>query len=146
MTVWLTHFTVVKQWQKAEDEFDNFWAALGKSAYVFKFPDAAEIFGRVKVIGKSRAMPSDRIVTFNGDTFYAEVKCTIDDRFKRSLLRKTQSAMARQIMAAGGKYLVYAKSLLLGRWFVMPYDIASARPSYLWTELDAYSWTPPTPT
>jgi hypothetical protein len=130
----------VKHWQKAEDEFDTFWAALGKQAYVFKFPDAAEIFGRVKVIGKSRAMPSDRIVTYNGETFFAEVKSTVDDRFKRSLLRKTQSAMAKQIIAAGGKYLVYVKSLGLNRWFVMPYDFAWARPSYLWHELEQFRW------
>ena len=132
----------MRQWQKAEDEFDHHWSVKGKSAYVFKFPDAAEIYGRVKVIGKSRAMPSDRIVTHNGETYYAEVKSTSDpDRFKQSLLRKTQSAMARQIIAAGGKYLVYVKSLVLGRWFVMPYAVASARPSYLWTELEPYSWT-----
>jgi hypothetical protein len=135
---------VVKQWQKAEDEFDGFWATLGKQAYVFKFPDAAEIFGRVKVIGKSRAMPSDRLVTYKGETFYAEVKSTVDDRFKKSLLRKTQSAMAKQIMAAGGKYLVYVKSLMLNRWFVMSYDFASARPSYLWTDLESHRWIFPT--
>ena len=109
---------------------------------MFKFPDAAEIFGRVGKIGQTRAVPSDRIVTCDGETFYAEVKSTEDPlRFKRSLLRKTQTAFATQIIAAGGQYLVFVKSLVLNRWFVMPYSVASASPSLLWSDMEAYKWT-----
>jgi hypothetical protein len=132
----------VQQWQKAEDDFDDYFKRKGKRAFVFKFPDAAEIFGRVGKIGQTRAVPSDRIVTCDGETFYAEVKSTEDPlRFKRSLLRKSQSAFATQIIAAGGQYLVFVKALVTSRWYVMPYSIASASPSLLWSDMEAYKWT-----
>ena len=71
-----TIFPSVQQWQKAEDDFDDYFKRKGKRAFVFKFPDAAEIYGRVGKIGQIRAVPSDRIVTCEGETYFAEIKST----------------------------------------------------------------------
>lgn len=132
---------MVQEWQQAEKDFDDHFKLKGKRAFVFKFPDAAEIYGRVGKIGQTRAVPSDRIVTCDGETFYAEVKSTEDPlRFKKSLLRKTQTAFATQIIAAGGQYLVFVKSLALNLWYVMPYSVASASPSILWSDMEAFKW------
>jgi len=136
-----TIFPSVQQWQKAEDDFDDYFKRKGKRAFVFKFPDAAEIYGRVGKIGQTRAVPSDRIVTCEGETYFAEIKSTEDPlRFKRSLLRKSQSAFATQVIAAGGLYLVFVKALVLNCWYVMPYRRATAEPSVLWTDLRDCIW------
>ena len=137
-----TIFVFVQQWQKAEDDFDDYFKRKGKRAFVFKFPDAAEIYGRVGKIGQTRAVPSDRIVTCEGETYFAEVKSTEDPlRFKRSLLRKSQSAFATQIISAGGQYLVFVKALATNQWYVMPYNVASACSSLLWSDMEPYKWT-----
>jgi hypothetical protein len=131
----------------SEEIFDSHWPLrYGKRAWVFKFTDSAEATGQNKRITKVKAQPSDRVVVCNGRTMFAEVKSTWDAfRFDFSLLRRTQSAMARMIMVAGGEYYVYVHALALDRWFCVPYrtilqtkDVGRA--SLRWEELRGLEW------
>lgn len=133
--------------QPSEKIFDAEWKKVGKTAYVFTFTDAAKatgLNGRKTMIS---AQPSDRLLTHNGVTSYAEIKSTIDpDNFRFSLLRTTQSAAAAFVVAAGGLYEVFIHSLAHDRWYRVPYAvIKAAHQKHLkWQDLKEYEWTFPT--
>jgi penicillin-binding protein-related factor A (putative recombinase) len=134
---------------ESEDIFDRAWFLLGKRAYVYEFEDAKKATGRNRRVVGIKNQPSDRIVTFDGETFYAEVKSTIEERrFPFSLLRATQGAYARMIVAAGGRYDIFLHSLAHDRWYRVPYAVVKAvseagTKSMTWAELEPYSWSFP---
>lgn len=133
----------------SEEEFDKAWARLGKKAHVFTPTDAAKATGLNKKKTQIEAQPSDRIVTHAGRTFYAEIKSTIDEaRFEFSLLRKTQSAHAAGVLAAGGTYDVFVHALAYDRWYRVPYQAiqlakGAGRGSIPWVDLTPYAWSFP---
>jgi len=133
----------------SETFFETVWQSLGKRAFCYRIADAAENYGRTKTIGMIRATPSDYIVTFDGETFYAEVKSTQEKTsFPFALLKKGQRAAGPQVVTAGGGYFVFAHNLSTGRWYRIPYQVITAvkelgRSSIPWTELESLSWTPP---
>lgn len=133
----------------SEETFDKFWAKLGKKAFVFKFTDASEARGMNKRTVNIKAQPSDRLITFQGVTWYAEVKSTIDEkRFNFSLLRTTQGSYAAQVEAAGGMYLVYIHSIATDIWYCVPYSTIrwakeNNKSSFTWQELSTYLWEAP---
>ena len=130
--------------KKSEKIFDEVWKRFGKKAHCIKFMDSAEATGRAGKITGLRSQPSDRVVVFNGDTFFAEVKSTWDEnRFNFSLLRATQSAAAVAIEAAGGDYYVFIHSLAHGYWYQVPYHAIRqhTRRSFTWDELEPYKWS-----
>ncbi|TIW54179.1 MAG: hypothetical protein E5V54_22675 [Mesorhizobium sp.] len=126
----------------SEQEFEKAWLKLGKRAWVWRVPDAAEVKGRTGNIGTTRPAPSDYVIVHNGAHF-AEVKSTQDDTaFRFSLLRTKPSAMAVMILAAGGDYLVYIHRIPTDEWFCIPYSMIrdhSAR-SLTWKELEGHKW------
>jgi penicillin-binding protein-related factor A (putative recombinase) len=106
----------------SEQIFEDYFASLGKRAYLHRLVDAAEVRGRTGKVGQIRPAPADYIVTCDGQTFYAEVKSTTHEtRFSLSLLRTSQSAAAKQVLAAGGDYFVYIHSIARNEWFKAPY-------------------------
>jgi penicillin-binding protein-related factor A (putative recombinase) len=122
----------------SEEEFEEYFKSFGKRAYVHRFVDAAEIKGRTGKVGEARPAPADYLVTVDGETFYAEVKSTEHEtRFAFSLLRTVQSAIAKQVLAAGGDYCLYIHSLHLNQWFKVPYSQVKSSPkkSLTWEEL-----------
>lgn len=131
--------------KKSEEIFEDHWGRIGKTAYAFRFTDAAEATGTNKRRTTIKAQPSDYIVTYLGKTFYAEVKSTVHERlFPFSMLRKTQSAYAKFVLAAGGDYLVYVHSLHHDKWFCVPYIFINyikglGRASATWEELEKFS-------
>jgi penicillin-binding protein-related factor A (putative recombinase) len=133
----------------SETFFENVWQVLGKRAFCYRIADAAETYGRVGKIGMTRATPSDYIVTFGGETFYAEVKSTQEKTsFPFALLKKGQQAAAPQVLAAGGGYLVFVHSLTNNTWYRIPYAVIQAvkdagRSSITWSELETLKWKPP---
>ena len=134
--------------KKAETEFEDSWALLGKRAYLFRLADAAEIYARVGRKGNVRPQPSDYILVHGEETEFAEVKSTQDETaFRFSLLKAKQTAAASMVNTAGGKYFIYVKSLHLGSWFKVPFEWVqmvkkSGRSSIQWTELEAFKWNP----
>lgn len=126
-------------------DFENRIARLGKAAYLYKLVDAAEIRGRTGVAGRARAQPSDYLLTYKGRTAYAEVKgCENTTSFPLSYLRDVQSSAARQVVAAGGEYLLFIKQLATGIWFSVPhgvlYALAGDNKSVKWEALAPFKW------
>lgn len=112
----------------SEKIFDDAFQVLGKRAYVFTFTDASEATGMNRATGRAtniKPQPSDRLVTVDRRTYYAEVKSSVskDDRFDFKLLRSTQGMYAAQIIAAGGEYLVFYHHLSTDEWFCFPYSL-----------------------
>lgn len=133
----------------SEEIFDSAWFRLGKRAYVYEFEDAAKATGRNRRVVGIKNQPSDRLVTFEGETFYAEIKSTVHPTlFQFSLLRPTQGGYATMIRAAGGCYDIFVHSLAHDRWFRVPYAavktaVGEGRSSLRWEELGPFSWTFP---
>lgn len=137
--------------KKSEKIFEERLDRYGKDCVYFRLVDASEITGRTgKVAVSARAQPSDYIVTYKGKTAYAEVKSTQNPTsFPFSLLKKTQTAAATMVVAAGGDYYVFAHNLLTDQWYRFPYSLvqrtqASGKQSIPWGELETYAWTPNT--
>lgn len=131
-------------WELAEDEFDNHWRRMGKRAFLFEFKDARHLRGmnkRATAVGKQ---PSDRLVTFQGKTFFAEVKFTDHpSRFDFSLIKPGQHGTGLMVVAAGGEYRVYVKSGAHDQWYLIPYqDIRDwHKKSMTWEDLQPYKVT-----
>ena len=120
---------------------------LGKRAFFTRLVDAAEIKGKTGKIAKSASsQPSDYILTLDGLTSYAEVKSTgHKTSFAFSLLRPDQVGAAKQVTAAGGSYLIFVHSLVLDRWFCIPWSVIQlakdeGRGSLAWDELAPLEW------
>lgn len=134
----------------SETNFLKIWRRVGKSAHVFKFTDASEATGQNGRVTAIKAQPSDWLITYKGHTWYAETKSTTDvKKFAFSLLRKTQSAFAKMILAAGGEYIVYVHRLATDQWYAVPYDHIdclreAGKGSMSWDELSPFEWTYPT--
>ena len=134
----------------SEEIFDESWKHLGKRAFIFKFEDTAALRGRNK--GKAvmaSAQPSDRLVIHDGDSYFAEIKSTVDpDRFKFSLLRKSQGFAAASAIAAGGTYFLFIHCLTRNRWYCLPYEVVAyaktqGKGSLTWAELEPHAWSFP---
>lgn len=99
----------------------------GKNVFLFRFDDAADIRGRTGVAGYTKSQPADYLLTWYGETFYAEVKsCNNPRRFPFSQIRTSQRAAAKMQGAAGGAYWIYVYSLVNERWYRMPWQVVAA--------------------
>lgn len=134
----------------SEQIFDDAWKRLGKKAYVFTFTDTARARGRSKSMVTIEAQPADRLLVYEGEISFAEIKSTTDERaFRFSLLRKSQSFAAAATMAAGGRYDVFLHALAYDRWYRIPYRViaeakASGKGSISFFDLQPYLWSFPT--
>lgn len=131
-------------WKSAEEEFVDSFDKLGKKAFVHRLSDTAA----AKAVAGSRAFtvaqPSDFIITVPDGTYYAEVKSTKDaEAFHFSNIRKGQLAASRRVIAAGGLYFFFIKSLLDRQWYCVPAAIVHAAPlkHLTWSELTPYKVT-----
>jgi hypothetical protein len=136
-----------KDSQKA---FEEFIRLLGKSAFLRRVTDMAEIRAlnpKVKAL-KFPAQPADFIATINGWMHYAEVKSSQSPTsFSFGKLEKEQWRCATLQTAAGGDYVFYIHSMALGRWFRVPACLILQRRdaghnSIKWSELEDFAWNP----
>lgn len=132
--------------KQSEQLFDDHFKRLGKRAFVHKFIDAAMLYGmNSKRIVNLPPAPSDRLVTCDGLTFYAEVKSTVDpNSFRFKLLRKVQSGIGTMVLRAGGEYFVFIHAIALGKWFRVPYAMIEQweenTSSTPWSSLSNFEW------
>lgn len=133
----------------SETIFENAFRMKGKRAFVWRIPDAAEIYGRTGGARFNRSMPSDYVVVQQGkQTEFAEVKSTQNlTSFPFSILKKDQIASAAMIVAAGGAYFIYVHHLISDAWYRIPFALVQAArelgsSSIKWSELEEYSWNP----
>jgi penicillin-binding protein-related factor A (putative recombinase) len=128
-------------WEVAEDDFDAHWKRMGKRAHLFEFKDARALRGmnkRPTAVGKQ---PSDRLITFDGCTFFAEVKHTTDKTaFHFGNIQPGQKAFATLCTAAGGDYRIYIRSEIQQQWYCVPFRAIQSHPkqSMSWAELAPY--------
>lgn len=125
-------------WEIAEDDFDKHWKKLGKKAHLFEFKDARYLRGMNKRPTAVGNQPSDRLVTYEGVTFFAEVKYTDDPkRFHFNRIKPSQIAFATQCCAAGGDYRIYIKSGFHNQWYCVPFPVIQGTDgaSLTWDEL-----------
>jgi penicillin-binding protein-related factor A (putative recombinase) len=128
--------------------FEDSIRAAGKEAYAYRIKDAAAIRGITGRVGNGvDATPSDYICAAKGNTFFAEVKSTQDEkRFPFSLLKKGQTSHGKQIVAAGGLYLVFVHRLTTDQWYVLPlndvfsHEATTGERSIRWEEMEKYLW------
>ena len=136
----------MQDWKKAEQDFVNHFKAMGKRASCHRLVDTA----MAKALGGKNAFmpeqPSDYIIVLDSQTFFAEVKHTVDeDRFHFSNIRKGQMVASRKIVKAGGLYFLFIKSAHLNQWFCVPAHVVhmakeERRGSLTWTEMEPYKY------
>lgn len=129
--------------KSSEQKWENHFTSLGKSAFFYRVVDAAEVRGRTGKIGFVRPAPSDYVLVYKGRTTFAEVKSTQNaTSFPFSILRTVQSAMATQILAAGGDYDVYVHNLITDTWYRIPYQViqATEKSSIPWSQLQDFKY------
>ena len=129
----------------SEEEFVDHWQRQGKRAFVYKFEDAAALFGKNKKAVANDAKPCDFIVVTPEETIWSEVKSTEHEtRFPFSMIRRGQIGFAKQIVAAGGRYIFFVHSLKLNRWFAIPAGHLlmirkDGKKSLSWEEMEQFS-------
>ena len=134
--------------KKSEEIFDDYWKGFGKEAFVHVFADSSKISG----LNKNRIFnvpkqPSDRLVTFRGETFYAEVKSTVNKTsFSFKDIQPNQLGKSKQILAAGGKYLFFIHNLNSNTWYRVPASIIhqilnEGKKSVKWADIGIYKCT-----
>lgn len=135
----------MQDWKKAEKDFEDHFSQYGKAAFVGRLTDTAS----AKAIAGKRAFvaaqPSDYIVTVEGQTFYAEVKSTKDERsFHFSNIRKGQLTASRRVVKARGVYLFFVKSEYHGQWYCVPaqkiHEVFRQKKHLTWIELEEYKY------
>lgn len=135
----------MQKWKQAEKDFEDHFGQYGKGAYVGRLTDTASakaIAGKKAFVA---AQPADYIVTLKGQTFFAEVKSTVDQTsFHFNNIRKGQIAASRRITTAGGTYLFFIKSEELEQWFCVPavviHTTLRSKKSMTWHELKDYEY------
>lgn len=135
------------QWQIAEEDFANHWKGWGKEAYVYHFQDTREAMGSLgsrRVFTQSR--PSDFLVTFKGQTFFAEVKSSSDKcSFSLANIQPIQKACCKQVHAARGEYYFFIKSEVWLKWYRVPGGVivglmAIEQKSVRWEDLKQFEY------
>lgn len=130
----------------SEQAFEAAVAAAGKRAWCYRIKDAASIRGITGRLGHGiDATPSDYILVWDGETYFAEVKSTQHEtRFEFSLLTRGQTGHYPQIQAAGGRYIIFLHRLTTGQWYMIPmsdvvqHTATTGQKSIPWTDMEKY--------
>lgn len=128
-----------------EKHFDGYWLQFGKKASVIPFEDQADLVGRNRGrIVKSAPKPCDRLVTYNGQTTFVEVKSSGNKTsFPFANFQTTQIGFAIKITRAGGLYDVCITNTNTGHWYIVPWweieaVIDQGKKSIKWTDLERF--------
>lgn len=129
-------------WKQCEKVvFEHFNNDFGKNSVAYRFTDSADINRQsykkgVRFVVTEVTNPSDFIVTCNGVTFFAEVKCTSDEKGVKPTLLKQQGGSRRRITAAGGEFLYFIYSAHHKEWYkVHASDFIDKNKTVTWDEL-----------
>lgn len=100
----------------SEDIFEKVFESLG--AFVDRQSDMLDAAKQKKVATRKS---SDFLVTYNGQTWYVEVKSiATDNRFKFSSIQPAQWRAATRVVAAQGHYYFYLHFMAQNLWFKVP--------------------------
>lgn len=134
---------IMKDWKKAEAIVYKYFSEQ-KGSFIHRFIDTHDInaqLGRFKE-GKEMVFtyrkPSDFIVTYHGNTFYAEVKTTVNVKGTTNALFSEQEGMRNRILKADGRYFYFIYSFIKNQWYVVPGFIIAENPNRKWEEIDNF--------
>lgn len=135
-------------WQTAEDEFEAIMETGGKSVFVHRITDSAEVRGMTKGMsgrsaGFTKDQPADYIVVSFGTMFFAEVKSSKNPTsFPFQNIAHGQWSAATRTHRAGGIYLFFLKNLVTGLWYKVPASVLldHTAKSIKWADLQQHLW------
>ena len=116
-----------------------------KETVCTRFIDSADInresYKRgVRFTATNIVQPSDLLVTDDGETFYAEVKCTDNPFGITQSLVKQQAGSRKRILRARGAYVYYIYSSARKEWYEIPGEYFELTPkgTIYWDNLSNY--------
>ena len=129
----------------AQHEFVERWATLGKTAWLHRFSDSSDLYGRNKRLVRTDAQPADFLCGYTGWLGLIECKATKNETgFPVSLVAKPQSIAATLSRAAGTPYKFAIQRTGTKEWFIAPAAlILNAKGVVKWDDLQFFLWKNP---
>lgn len=126
----------------SEREFENTLNFIyGKALHIVEFFDAAYLHGLNKRAVIAPEQPADRLVTANGQTFFAEIKSVLNGTaFPFSIIKTNQLLAAKKQMLSGGLYFFFVHNLAGDVFYIVPASqvfetMESGKKSLKWNEM-----------
>lgn len=106
----------------SETAFENTLKFIyGKALHIVEFYDAAHLHGLNKRAVMVPEQPADRLVTANGQTFFAEIKSVLNGTaFPFSMIKSNQLHAARMQVLSGGSYMFMVHNLATDTFYIVP--------------------------
>jgi len=125
-----------------QDDFENRWTAMGKTAWLYRFKDASDLYGRNKRLVKTDPQPADFLCGYSGWLGLVECKATKSELgFPIRMIEQAQLNAAKRSIAANTPYYFAIKSELHKQWFFTPAGfILSHTGTVRWSSLTPYQW------
>jgi penicillin-binding protein-related factor A (putative recombinase) len=130
--------------KRFEEEFEDRWGRLGKTAWFHRFQDPADLYGlNDKKIIVTSELPSDYICAWKGWTGLVECKTTINPvGFPMSNIKRGQIKAAIRLTAAGGDYRFCIKNLKTNDVYFVPAGVLiNAKGRVLWETFRPWLWS-----
>lgn len=131
--------------KSSESLFENTLKSVyGTSAFIQQFYDAAYLHGMNRRPVKAPDQPADRLVTANGEMFYAEIKSVSDGTsFPFGMIKPGQFAAARLQILAGGLYHFFVHDLATDIFYIVPASqvfatMEAGKKSLKWNEMKVW--------
>lgn len=128
--------------RSAQDHFEGILKLKGKTCFVYRVTDTAEVRGRSGA-GFTKPQPADYVVVEGEETFFAEVKSSNNKTsFPFGNIETTQFAYAKMIVTAGGGYFFFLRNEITLEWYKVPASVflSSEKKSATWEELSPFKW------
>lgn len=131
-----------KQGNKFQDDFAARWRALGKTAWLYRFADAAQNFGRNQRLVLTDEQPADFLCAYQGYLGLIECKSTQDKvSFKRSLIRRPQLKAAIESRLSTTPYHFAVRNENTGQVFLVRAEWIVTQAAFIpWSELQQAEW------
>ena len=136
------HMTPARQGAAFQDDFADWWRALGKRAWLYRFADAAHNYGRNQRLTITDEQPADFLCAYAGRLALVECKSTQDAKgFKRSLIERAQLKSASESILAGTLYFFAVRNENTRQVFLIPAKWVMEQRSILrWDDLKYIEW------
>ncbi len=130
-----------KQGNRFQDDFEIMWKALGKHAWIYRFADAAQNYGRNKRLVATDEQPADFLCAHQGFLGLVECKSTRDQEgFKRSLVRRSQFKGAVESRLSRTPYFFAVRNENTHQVFLIPAAMVLNQAVLTWDSLKHLEW------
>lgn len=133
----------MKDWNKAEKVIYKYFSEQ-KGSFIHRFSDTHDVNAQLNRFNEGRKMvytekkPSDFLIVFGGNTFFAEVKSTSGVRGVTKALFDEQEGLRNRILKAEGMYFYFIYSITNKQWYKVPGELIAYNPNRKWEELSEY--------